>query len=149
MFSRHSKRHDSIIQQPGRQLSERLHVFTMFHKLFHQQITSLNRYDKTGLVKQLVGWILKTLDLSIFVHLFTCEPEKKKNDMRLILMSKIAKKLRDYCFSKSAGSNCLTNVPTLYDETEYQSSLATLPGQRFTLNNLCALMHGVLRGKWA
>ena len=60
---------------------------------FTNKITSLNRYDKTGLVKQLVGWILKTLDLSIFVHLFICEPEKKKNNMRLILMSKIAKNL--------------------------------------------------------
>ena len=61
-----------------------------------------------------------------------------------VLLLRISKKLRAYYmyFKNSAGSNCLTNVPTLYNETEYQSSLATLPGQRFTLNDMCALVHG-------
>ena len=42
----------------------------------------------------------------------------------------------------SNPGNCMLNVPTLYDATEYNTHLSELPGTRYTLDEQCAQLLG-------
>ena len=46
-----------------------------------------------------------------------------------------------FCLN-SWNDNCLLNVPTLYNETEYNIFLDELPGQKYSLDEQCSQING-------
>ena len=47
-----------------------------------------------------------------------------------------------YASTLSWNDNCLANVPTIYNQTEYDAFLEELPGQKFTLDQQCEQING-------